>query len=365
MARFLSRVANARALALERGRAGDDLDELRGDGRLARAVVEQRELPEHVLGVLRGVLHRLHPRPELGRAVFQERVVHHHAHVELREVQQELRALGALHLVLVELDRARLGGFLVLVRGENRRHRGLERDDALKPVVHDLVLLRPLREDGVRHQRRGGEREGDLRQVHDHVLHVFSLSLRELRASLLAHDGHGALVAQPADNLGVLHHRGVDTAAQALVRGHGHDHGLLRLDAGLIAEHAEQRLHDAARLLHLDLRALQARRRHHLHRRGDLLNVTDGLHALRDDLQRHRTRSARGERHGGARHIGAAQRPEQRGRALESVRSHRRTPSPRGFAARRLRARICLVMRSAALRSHSMFLSWLAGRRFL
>ena len=141
------------------------------------------------------------------------------------------------------------------------------------------------------------------------------------------------------------------------------------------------------------------RRRHHLHRRGDLLDVTDGLHALRDDLQRHRTRSARGEpvrtgwgvtgqraraceasvrsreapraasvassrgksreqgfargregerlkrhaRHGGARHIGAAQRPEQRGRALESVRSHRRTPNPRGFAARRSRARICLV----------------------
>ena len=287
--------ASTRGLALKRGRAGDDLDELRGDGRLARAVVKQRELPEHVLRVFRGVLHRLHPRPELRRAVFQERVVHHDAHVELREVQQELRALGPLHLVLVELDRARLGGFLVLVRGEERRHRGLERDDALEPVVHDLVLLRTLREDGVRHQRRGGEREGDLGEIHDHVLHVGRLSLRELRARLLAHDGHGARVAQPADHLGVLHHRGVDAAAQALVRGHGHDHGLLRLDAGLVAEHADHRLHHAARLLHLGLRALQSRRRHHLHRRGDLLNVTDGLHALRDDLQRNRTRSARGE----------------------------------------------------------------------
>ena len=72
-------------------------------------------------------------------------------------------------------------------------------------------------------------------------------------------------------------------------------------------------------------------------------------------------RLKRHARRGGARHIGAAQRPEQRGRALESVRSHRRTPSPRGFAARRLRARICLVMRSAA--PLSLNVSLLVGRQ--
>jgi hypothetical protein len=52
---------------LERFGAGDDLDQLRRDHRLTLSIVRERQLGDHLLGVLGGGVHRRHARPELGR----------------------------------------------------------------------------------------------------------------------------------------------------------------------------------------------------------------------------------------------------------------------------------------------------------
>ena len=68
--RYLTRGA---ALAGRRGRAGDDLEDLLRDARLADAVVGRREGLLEVLGVVRGRLHGLHAARELGRDRLLER----------------------------------------------------------------------------------------------------------------------------------------------------------------------------------------------------------------------------------------------------------------------------------------------------
>src|SRR5687768_8036487 len=60
---------------LDRLGAGDDLDQLTGDVRLARAVVVQRQLVDHVAGIARGIVHRGHPRAMLARRTFQDRPI--------------------------------------------------------------------------------------------------------------------------------------------------------------------------------------------------------------------------------------------------------------------------------------------------
>src|SRR5262245_21860465 len=51
--------------------ARDDLDELLGDDRLARAVVGKGLLADHLAGVAGGIVHRSHARPLLRRGVLQ------------------------------------------------------------------------------------------------------------------------------------------------------------------------------------------------------------------------------------------------------------------------------------------------------
>src|SRR3954447_10600444 len=62
----------ARVSSLKRLGAGDDLDQLLGDHRLARAVIGERLLADHLAGVSRRVVHRAHARALLGRGVLQE-----------------------------------------------------------------------------------------------------------------------------------------------------------------------------------------------------------------------------------------------------------------------------------------------------
>src|SRR5207342_1700676 len=54
--------------SVERRGARNDFDELLGDPRLSRAVVGQGQGVDHVAGILRGRIHRGHPR-----AVFRSR----------------------------------------------------------------------------------------------------------------------------------------------------------------------------------------------------------------------------------------------------------------------------------------------------
>src|SRR3954451_1290352 len=63
----------ARVSSSQRLGAGDDLDQLLGDHRLARAVVGERLLADHFAGVARRVVHRAHLRAVERGVVFQER----------------------------------------------------------------------------------------------------------------------------------------------------------------------------------------------------------------------------------------------------------------------------------------------------
>ena len=70
--------------------AGDDLDQLLGDGGLARAVIVQGQPVDHVAGVAGGVVHRGHPRALLARGVFEERRVDLHREVARQQLGQDL-----------------------------------------------------------------------------------------------------------------------------------------------------------------------------------------------------------------------------------------------------------------------------------
>src|SRR6516164_5313312 len=55
---------------LQRFSAGDDLDQLLGDGGLTRAVVVEGQAVDHLAGVAGRVVHCGHPRPLLTRGAF-------------------------------------------------------------------------------------------------------------------------------------------------------------------------------------------------------------------------------------------------------------------------------------------------------
>ena len=57
----------------ERLGAGDDLDQFLGDNRLARAVIGERLLLDHLAGVAGGVVHRGHAGALLGGGVLHQR----------------------------------------------------------------------------------------------------------------------------------------------------------------------------------------------------------------------------------------------------------------------------------------------------
>ena len=62
-------------LVLKCGRSGDDLNKLRRNATLTRAVVLEGEGVDHLAGVLRRVLHGGHARGLLGGGALHERVV--------------------------------------------------------------------------------------------------------------------------------------------------------------------------------------------------------------------------------------------------------------------------------------------------
>src|ERR1700752_99060 len=94
----------------ERLGAGNDLDQFLGDHRLARAVVGERLLADHLAGVARGVVHCRHLRAvERGR-VLQERAEYLHGDVARQKLVHNVFGLG---LELVDGAAERVRGFRV------------------------------------------------------------------------------------------------------------------------------------------------------------------------------------------------------------------------------------------------------------
>src|SRR4029078_12123109 len=58
---------------LERLGAGNDLDQLLSDHGLSRAIISERQAPDHVAGIARGVVHGAHALALLRRCVLEQR----------------------------------------------------------------------------------------------------------------------------------------------------------------------------------------------------------------------------------------------------------------------------------------------------
>src|SRR6266536_3360702 len=84
--------------------ARDDLDQFLGDHRLARAIVDQRLLADHVAGIARRVVHRAHLGAVERRVVLEQRAEDLHREIGRQQLGENL---VFLRLVLVERRRAR------------------------------------------------------------------------------------------------------------------------------------------------------------------------------------------------------------------------------------------------------------------
>src|SRR5215469_4878957 len=71
---FLGMSSNS-CVASQRLGTGDDLDQLLGDGGLARTVVVEGKPVDHLAGVAGGVVHGGHARPLLTRRILEQRSV--------------------------------------------------------------------------------------------------------------------------------------------------------------------------------------------------------------------------------------------------------------------------------------------------
>src|SRR5262245_25387941 len=219
---MMSPFPNCERRGLESLGAGNDLDEFRGDRRLARAVHLQGDPLDHVAGVAAGVVHRGHLRAIEARSVLQQHAEDLHGDVAWQQIGQDL-ALARLELV----DRA--AGYLFRHVGRRRRNQLLAGDD-----------LRHRRSEAVEDHRGDVELAG-LEHVQDPRRHLLGISVAQPRtakvgdrlddevavvaAQLIAapapdrqHLDRLALVQESADGATCLaHDRAVERAAQAAV----------------------------------------------------------------------------------------------------------------------------------------------------
>src|SRR5262245_59437795 len=123
--------------------AGNDLDQLLGDHRLAGAVVGQRLLADHFSGVAGRVVHRGHLRAVERGGVLEQRAEDLHRDVARQELGEDLVLLG-----LVLVDRAGIVAGLVrehrrndLLRGRDLRDDGLEAREEQGADVERTLLV--------------------------------------------------------------------------------------------------------------------------------------------------------------------------------------------------------------------------------
>ena len=127
---FLARLrSNGSRRLLQRLGAGDDLDQLLGDHRLAGAVVGQRLLADHFAGVAGGVVHRGHLRAVERGGVLEQRAEDLHRDVARQQLGEDLVLVG---LVFVGRAAGVVAAFALehrrddLLRGRDLRDHRLE-----------------------------------------------------------------------------------------------------------------------------------------------------------------------------------------------------------------------------------------------
>jgi len=277
---------------LQARRARNNFDKLRRNRGLASTVVKQSELGKHFARVLTRVLHGLHSGTQFRGVVFQHGIVEERTHLELRKVEQEFGAIRAFYLVRIKRVCTLFRSLFELFAVQASDNSWLERDGRNKSVIDEVRLRGVLRQDTVSDGARRTEGERLLGGVNDRAVDVLRVETRELRPCLITNDVQARFtVVDRLENTRVLDDGGVDTAAEALVRRNWHDKGSLRLSVRHIAQQSHERLNHRTRLFTLRLRPLQTGRGNHLHRLGDLLNVTDGAHANLHRLQRNAARA--------------------------------------------------------------------------
>src|SRR5262245_56918840 len=284
-----------RCAASHRLGAGNDLDQLLGDHRLAGAVVGQRLLADHFAGVAGGIVHRSHLRAVERRRVPQERAEDLHRDGARQKLREDLGLLG-----LVFVDRAVVVAGLVrkhrrddLLRGrdlrddrpETREEQGADVERALLVEPHDLVADPFGILEGERADRAQLDVLDDLLLVEAaQLLVALAADAEELDLLALGHQRVGALACEP-------HDRRVERAAQAALGGADQEqmHAVAagageqprgRAEVadrgGDVAEHLPHALGIGPRGFRRRRRPAQLGGRHHLHRLGDLLRRLGG-----------------------------------------------------------------------------------------
>mmetsp|Transcript_1261 Transcript_1261/g.2766 ORF Transcript_1261/g.2766 Transcript_1261/m.2766 type:complete len:333 (-) Transcript_1261:108-1106(-) len=293
--RLFAQLSRNLLLSFKSGCTGNNFDKLRGNGGLTSTVVQERELVQHFSGIFGRGFHGLHSRAQLRRVVFEHGVVEQRTHLELGEIKQKFRTIRTFNFVRIKCIHTLFRNLFELVVGQNRRHRRPERNGGLEAVVNQVRLWRVLRHDRIRDAAHRGERQRLLGRIDDNVVDLLRIQARDLRTCLFADDiqrRHAAI--HFIQNLRVLHHGGVDTTTQTLIRSNRHDERFpFNLHGRSIPQQPHEWLYQRARLLRARLRALQPRRGDHLHRLCNLLDVPYRLHANLHRLQRNAPRPER------------------------------------------------------------------------
>src|SRR5665213_1058008 len=204
--------------------AGDDLDQLLGDHRLAGSVVDQGLLADHVAGVAGGVIHRAHLRAVERGVIFQKRAEDLHREIARQQPAQDL---VFLRLIFVSGLGSGIGGLGfdhqrndLLRSGDLRDHRfearieqradvelaGLEAGDHLFGDVlgiDETELANRAQLDGFHDLLFEGAAQ---------LLKALAADAEEFHLFALVHQRQRALAGEP-------HDRGVEGARQAAFAG--------------------------------------------------------------------------------------------------------------------------------------------------
>src|SRR5271166_5714000 len=284
------------SVLLDRLGAGDDLDQLLGDHGLARAVVDQRLLADHLAGVAGGVVHRRHLRAVERGVVLEQSAENLHREIARQEAGQDLILF---RLIFVGCGRAAIAGTLLddqrneLLRG---RHLGDHRLEArieqgadvelagIETCKHFLGDVVRMVEGELAHAAQIEMLDDLLLEQAAELLIALAADAEELDVFALGHQRQRALARK-------AHDRGVEGARQAALAGANEQQVNLvlagarqerrrarrtRRGAGDVGDHRLHLVGIGTRSFRDGLRAAQLGRRDHLHGLGDFLRRLGG-----------------------------------------------------------------------------------------
>src|SRR5690349_1894552 len=191
-------------------RAGDDLDQLLGDHRLTRTVVDQRLLADHVAGVAGGVVHRRHLGAVERGVVLEQRPEDLHREIARQQMREDL---VLLRLVLVGGRRRLAVLFLHFQRNDllGGRHLGDHRAEAREEQRADVelagleageYLLRDVLgvlEGELPHRAQVDMLDDLLLEIAAKLLVALAADAKEFDFPAFGHQRIGALARQPHD----------------------------------------------------------------------------------------------------------------------------------------------------------------------